>query len=87
MAVTHDELEESFASLRVLTTRLAALDADTREDVRASVRARVLWKVDAPDPPVGHVKLVEELVAVLGDTRLAPAQAAELEREFARDDD
>jgi hypothetical protein len=51
-------------------------------DIDSNVRARLYWNPKVPDVPVGKERLADEIHALLDNSRLSAAQAAQLEREY-----
>ncbi len=51
-------------------------------DIDSNVRARLYWNPKVQDLPVGQGALADEIHALLDDSRLSAAQAAQLEREY-----
>ena len=51
-------------------------------DIDHYVRARLYWNPKLPALAEGHEALANEIVVVLGDSRLSSAQMAELERAY-----
>jgi hypothetical protein len=50
--------------------------------VDSNVRARLYWNPKIPELPAGQESLADEIYALLGNSRLSAAQAAQLEREY-----
>jgi len=50
--------------------------------IDSNVRARLYWNPKIPAVPAGQERLADEIHALLDNSRLSAAQAAQLEREY-----
>ena len=82
MSVSDEELVVMQGRTRELRTQVDGLGQFSRAAVDSFVRARLRPNRDNGDIPSGLEGLVAEIEALLGDRRLGPHQAVELERTY-----
>ncbi|HUF02045.1 MAG TPA: hypothetical protein VMN35_06440 [Gaiellaceae bacterium] len=76
--------EDAFAAMLARAGELRAqVNAlPDRDEIDSTVRARVRFIADPPEPPPRHSALIAEILGLLEDSRLTPRQAIELERAY-----
>ena len=79
--VPDDEFVAMIAAANRFRTEIGKLGM-SGYDIDANVRARLYWNPKVTDVPVGKEGLADEVHALLDNSRLSAAQAAQLEREY-----
>ncbi len=81
LVVPDDEFVAMIAAANRLRAEVGELGM-SGSDIDSNVRARLYWNPRVPDVPVGKEGLADEIHALLDNSRLSAAQAAQLEREY-----
>ena len=80
--VPDDEFVAMLSAANVFRTTVNTLGPVAGLNVDNYVRARLYWNPKVPELPTGHEALANEILVVLGDSRLSSPQILELEREY-----